>query len=238
MADAAFPPPGRAVLGGSFNPPHVGHLRLAIEAREALGDLVQGVDLVPCAVPPHKAQRGMLPFDLRAQMLEACAEGLPWLRCNRIESLRQGPSYTWDTLLAYRQAEPETALYFILGSTDFALLSTWHKGLELPALCNFVVIPRNGHSAADFLSTARGLWPQARQLPPLLPACPCVALPGGGVAHFLSVPWLAVSASRVRRLWLAGRNVDFLVPEAALRVLRGHANIVRHHWQEEANGLC
>ena len=75
MAEAASPPPGRAILGGSFNPPHVGHLRLAIEAREALGDLVQGVDMVPCAVPPHKAQSAMLPFDLRARMVEACAQG-------------------------------------------------------------------------------------------------------------------------------------------------------------------
>ena len=110
MTETASPPPGRAILGGSFNPPHVGHLRLAIEAREALGDLVQGVDMVPCAVPPHKAQSGMLPFELRASMVAACAESIPWLRCNRAEALRQGPSYTWDTLCAYREAEPETEL--------------------------------------------------------------------------------------------------------------------------------
>ena len=66
MTESASLPPGRAILGGSFNPPHVGHLRLAIEAREALGDLVQGVDMVPCAVPPHKVQRSMLPFNLRS----------------------------------------------------------------------------------------------------------------------------------------------------------------------------
>ena len=91
MSETASPPPARALLGGSFNPLHVGHLRLAIEAREALGDLVQGVDMIPCAVPPHKAQSGMLPFELRARMVEACAATLPWLRCNRVEALRQGP---------------------------------------------------------------------------------------------------------------------------------------------------
>ena len=52
--------PGRAILGGSFNPPHVGHLRLAVEAREALSHLVQGVDLVPCAQPPHKNNKNNL----------------------------------------------------------------------------------------------------------------------------------------------------------------------------------
>lgn len=235
MTEAASPPPGRAILGGSFNPPHVGHLRLAIEAREALGELVQGVDMVPCAVPPHKAQSGMLPFELRACMVEACAESIPWLRCNRVEALRQGPSYTWDTLCAYRGAEPQTELYFILGSPDFALLSTWHRGLELPRLCHFVVVPRKGHTAVDFMAAATALWPAARQRQPLLPGCVCMALPGGGLAHFLDVPWLAVSASRVRQLWLAGRNVDFLVPDAALQILRSNAQAVRQHWSEEGS---
>ena len=237
MTGTASPPPGRAILGGSFNPPHVGHLRLAIEAREALGDLVQGVDMVPCAVPPHKAQNGMLPFELRARMVEACAEPIPWLRCNRAEALRQGPSYTWDTLCAYREAEPQTELYFILGSPDFALLSTWHRGLELPRLCHFVVVPRKGHSAGDFIAAAKALWPTAQQLPPVLPGCECMALPGGGLAHFLDVPWLAVSASRVRQLWLAGRNVDFLVPDAALQILLNNAQAVRQHWGED-NSAC
>ena len=235
MTEAASPPPGRAILGGSFNPPHVGHLRLAIEAREALGHLVQGVDMVPCAVPPHKAQSGMLPFELRARMVEASAESIPWLRCNRAEALRQGPSYTWDTLCAYREAEPQTELYFILGSPDFALLSTWHRGLELPRLCHFVVVPRKGHTAEDFSAAASALWPTARQQQPLLPGGACMALPGGGLAHFLDVPWLAVSASRVRQLWLAGRNVDFLVPDAALHILQNNAQAVRQHWSEEGS---
>ncbi|MTJ93561.1 MAG: nicotinate (nicotinamide) nucleotide adenylyltransferase [Desulfovibrio sp.] len=235
MTETASPPPGRAILGGSFNPPHVGHLRLAIEACEALGDLVQGVDMVPCAVPPHKSQSGMLSFELRARMVEACAESIPWLRCNRVEGLRQGPSYTWDTLCAYREAEPQAELYFILGSPDFALLSTWHRGLELPRLCHFVVVPRKGHTAGDFMAAATALWPAARQRPSLLPGCACMALPGGGMAHFLDVPWLAVSASRVRQLWLAGRNVDFLVPDAALQILRNNAQAVRQHWSEEGS---
>ncbi len=235
MTESASPPPGIAILGGSFNPPHIGHLRLAIEARDALGDLVQGVDMVPCAVPPHKAQSGMLPFDLRARMVEACTHGLPWLRCNRAEASRQGPSYTWDTLRAYHEAQPDTRLYFILGSPDFALLSTWYKGLELPAVCDFVVVPRKGHTSADFVSAAKMLWADAVEHPPVLPGSPCMALPGGGLAHFLSVPWLAVSASRVRELWLAGKNVDFLVPDAALEILRNNAQTVRHHWLEDGS---
>lgn len=209
------PAPGLLILGGSFNPPHVGHLRLAVEAREALGDLIRGVDLVPSAHPPHKKNQRLLPFELRAAMLEAAAKPLPWLRCNRLESLRDGPSYTWDTLRAYRDAEPRTDFYFLLGSPDFALLPTWHRGLELPALCNFVVVPRGEQTAEEFTDIARALWPEAEMRPPLLPDSACMALPGGGLAHFLPLPWLAVSASRIRELWLTGRSVDYLVPEPA-----------------------
>ena len=229
---AAGPRTGRAILGGSFNPPHVGHLRLAIEAAEALTPLVSGVDLVPCAVPPHKTMTGMLPFDLRARMVEASITDLPFLRCNRLEGQRQGPSYTWDTLLAYREAEPQTELYFILGSPDFALLPTWHRGLELPGLCNFVVVPRDGQTARDVIATAQRLWPEAREIPPLVGDGPCMALPGGGLAHFLPLPWLDVSASRLRSLWLAGRRVDFLLPRAAFEILKQSEKTVQAHWRQ------
>ena len=229
---AAGPRTGRAILGGSFNPPHVGHLRLAIEAAEALTPLVSGVDLVPCAVPPHKTMTGMLPFDLRARMVEASITDLPFLRCNRLEGQRQGPSYTWDTLLAYREAEPQTELYFILGSPDFALLPTWHRGLELPGLCNFVVVPRDGQTAMDVIATAQRLWPEARERAPLVGDGPCMALPGGGLAHFLPLPWLDVSASRLRSLWLAGRRVDFLLPRAAFEILKQSEKTVQAHWRQ------
>ena len=73
----------------------------------------------------------------------------------------------------------------------------------------------------------------AQQRQPVLPGGGCMALPGGGVAHFLDVPWLAVSASRVRQLWLAGRSVDFLVPDAALQILHDNAHTVRQHWDED-----
>ncbi|MDO5483370.1 MAG: nicotinate-nicotinamide nucleotide adenylyltransferase, partial [Desulfovibrionaceae bacterium] len=98
---ALSPGRGRLLFGGSFNPPHVGHLRLAIEAREALGQLVDGVDLLPCAHPAHKQGRGLLPFALRAAMLEAAVAPLPDIRCNRLEAARAGTSYTWDTLGLY-----------------------------------------------------------------------------------------------------------------------------------------
>ena len=135
-------PPGRALLGGSFNPPHIGHLRLAIEVREALGTLVDSLVLVPCGNPPHKRADSLLPFALRAEMTRAAVRGLPGISVSEEEGERQGYSYTWDTLSRYREKLPGRELYFVIGTPDFALLHTWHRGLELPRLCQFIVVAR------------------------------------------------------------------------------------------------
>lgn len=220
------PRPGRAILGGSFNPPHIGHLRLAVEVSEALGERVHNVDLVPCAHPPHKAAEALLPFDLRAAMLDAAVSDLPRLRCNRLEAGRQGPSYTWDTMLAYRAAEPGIKLYFILGSADFALLPTWFRGLDLAQLCDFIVVPRGDNLAEDFASATSALWPGATEAPSIEIGCKRMLLPGGGSAHFLPLPWLPVSASDIRMRLRDGRSADYLVPPVALQLLREY---IRRH---------
>ena len=180
---------GRALFGGSFNPPHVGHLRLAIEVAETLRPLADSVELMPCAAPPHKVVSGLLPFDLRAAMVEACLDGRPGLSCNRMEAGRPGLSYTWDTLQACREETPERPLFFILGNPDYALLPHWHRGLELPELCQ---------------------------------------------VHFVPLPWISVSASRIRHRWLHGLNVDFLVPKPVLELLDAHRETVLAHWLPEA----
>ena len=187
----APPRAGRAILGGSFNPPHVGHLRLAIEAAEALSSLTDGVDLIPCAVPPHKAMTGMLPFDLRARMLEASIADLPFLRCNRLEGQRQGPSYTWDTLLAYREAAPDTELYFILGSPDFALLPTWHRGLELPACVISLLCRATVRTAATWPPRPLACGPRLNRVNRLWAKAPAWLCPAGAWRIFCPCPgWM------------------------------------------------
>ena len=161
---------GRALFGGSFNPPHVGHLRLAIEMAETLRPLADSVELMPCATPPHKVVSGLLPFDLRAAMVEACLDGLPGLSCNRMEAERPGLSYTWDTLQACREETPERPLFFILGNPDYALLPHWHRGLELPELCQLVVVPRGEGSEKNFLAATESMRACPAREPPHAPA--------------------------------------------------------------------
>lgn len=230
-----YTPQGIALLGGSFNPPHIGHIRLALEVAQNLPQVVGQVHMIPCATPPHKEGKGLLPFALRAAMLEATLRPFPTIQVNRIEASREGLSYTWDTLLAYHAQQPQVPLYFVLGAGDFAQLDTWHKGLRLPELTNFIVVPRADNAREVFLQTVQRFWQQAYSVPPLLPQGISAALPQGGAFHFVPLPRLDISASLIRQHWLAGKNIDFLVPDVVVPLLRQHKHSVMQHWATHKN---
>ncbi len=223
------------ILGGSFNPVHAGHLRLAIEVAEALRP--DRIDLVPCAVPPHKEGHDLLPFGLRLSLLHAAVRPFAGLAVNPLEGGRSGPSYTWDTLHAYRAAEPDAAPFFILGGEDFEMLPHWHRGLELPRIADFVIVPRAGSGPEAFRAALSARWPDAVPLPPypsdtqgterhLLGDGPY----GDTTLTFLPLPRLDISASLLRGKWLRGADIRLLVPDDVDTLLRAHADEVRRCW--------
>lgn len=221
------------ILGGSFNPVHIGHLRLALEAGEALR--LERTDLLPCAVPPHKSVRGLLPFDLRVRLLRAAVRGLPGLRVNPLEGRRSGPSYTWNSLLHYARGQRGAKLFFILGCGDFAALPSWHRGPELLSLADFVVVPRAGEEKKRFLDAVRHILPAATPCvspPPALAAAGATAfdLPTGARLFYLPVTRLDLSASLVRRRFVSGLDLRLLVPAAALRLLEKEREAVTDCW--------
>lgn len=229
---------GRILYGGTFDPPHRRHLEVAASALRLLGDRVDGVDFIPSAQPPHKPGRGVLPFALRCALVEAALRdaGDNRLACNRMEGERSGPSYTWDTLAAFRAARPGVTPWFLLGGEDYALLPTWRRGLELPALCGLLVAPR-GHvaDAASFGAVTRRNWPGARELAPLragAAVAPRMELPGGGRAVLLPLAPEAVSSSEIRAAWLAGRAPEGLAP-GVFQLLDQHREAVAAAWREE-----
>ena len=248
--DAGAAPPGRILYGGTFNPPHQRHVDVALAALRLLAGRVDGVDLVPSARPPHKPGGGILPVELRCALVEAAIReaagggnapgGRPPLRCNRMEGERSGPSYTWDTLTAFRAAAPGVEPYFLMGGQDYALLPTWRRGLELPALCRLVVAPRGNVADADaFRAVTRAHWPGAREAPPLPAAGPDAAdpvprmlLPGGGETLLLPLPPQAVSASEIRAAWLSGHPPAALLPREVLHLLEQHREVVTASWRE------
>jgi len=128
------------ILGGTFDPPHVGHIRMATAALEGLA--LDRVLLSTAPVPPHKVGVHTLDYARRLAMVERAVEGVRGLAVTRVEESR-APSYTVDLLRACRE-RTRADLYFIVGADSLAELPTWHMPDEIVRLCTLVVFPRNG----------------------------------------------------------------------------------------------
>ncbi len=239
----------KALLGGTFNPVHVGHIRLAIEVLEYanLPHPVESVDIIPCATPVFKSPEALLPFGLRLAMLTAACQGIDGLNVSAIEGERIGTSYTYDTLLSYANLFPAKPLLFTLGMENLCDLAYWHHGLHLPYLADLGVVPRAGGEVALFVQTIQKHWPKAKIHDQSTP-CPWAEIPADiafgtsrlGVEHasknqpgrifYLPLPRMDISATFVRERWLAGRHVEMLIPQAARKILEQERELTHKLW--------
>jgi len=203
------------VLGGTFNPIHLGHLRAAEEVAEAL-DLAR-VLLVPAARPPHKPGDDADPIAPAAQRLawvEAACEGNPRLSACDLEIARGGASYTVDTLRALGEREAPARLVFLIGADAFAEVGTWREPKQLFALADFAVMTRPGTPGA-----LRDWIPEALRadfaLDPDGDAARHRAT--GSVLRRVAISALEIASSDVRARVRAGRSIRYLVPEPVRR---------------------
>lgn len=210
------------ILGGSFNPVHNGHLRMAIEVREALG--LSRVDLLPAKVPPHKGESGLLPFGLRLSLLRLAVEGLEGLGVCALEGDMPAPSYSYATMVRLRQANPSAAFVFVLGSTDFLTLPHWHRGLELPLVTDMAVVDRLGlgqDAVDDFLDT-HWAWSVdedgARRIE------------HGRRIVLVPMARLDISASMVREKFRAGLETGGLVPDRVRERMLAQRRVFTDCW--------
>lgn len=196
-----------AIFGGTFDPVHLGHLRVAWEAAESLGCVVR---LLPARTPPHRAAP-VASAEERTAILAAALAGQQRLVLDTRELARATPSWTVDTLRELRrEAGPAESIVVILGADAFAALPSWHEWEALLELAHFGVLSRPGSEMAvpaEVLARFPG----------------CVARDAAelhGSAHgrvlFIEVTALDISATRVRRLLAAGREPRYLLPEALL----------------------
>ncbi|MEX2238114.1 MAG: nicotinate-nucleotide adenylyltransferase [Dehalococcoidia bacterium] len=135
------------VLGGTFDPIHVGHLVLAQEARWQLS--LDRVLLVPAGEPWRKAGRAITPFPMRVEMVRLAAEGGDYLEVSTLEGDRPGPSYTVDTLESLLASHPGARLVLILGEDALADLPNWKDAERIAELAEIAVAQRPGNDASD-----------------------------------------------------------------------------------------
>lgn len=178
------------LFGGTFDPPHVGHLVVAQDALTRLP--LDRVVFVPAATPPHKRDRVVTPAELRLAMVRAATASDDRFAVDDLEIRRGGASYTVDTLRAYRADRPEAELFLIMGADQYAEFDTWRESAEIRRLARLVVLARDGetHGAA------------------------------AGAAAAVGVTRIDVSATEIRRRVARGEPIRYLVAPAVEAMIR------------------
>ncbi len=195
----------RLFLGGTFNPIHIGHLRMALAACEQCS--AHGVTFVPLRQPPHKTAP-VISDAHRLAMLKLAVGELNTLSVGQFEIAtleleRTGPSYTVDTLAALRAQYPSDRLAWVIGQDSWANLHTWHQWQRLLEFANLVVVNRPG--AAD--GFAPGVSAVVGQ-----PVAAC-ALGASGAVAFVSMPPVSVASTDIRTAVQKGQTPAYLVCE-------------------------
>lgn len=191
------------VLGGTFDPPHLAHLAIAEEAREALG--LERVAFVPAGQPWQKADRLVTPGPLRLAMVERAVAGNPAFSVDRSDLDRAGPTYTVDTLADVASREPAgTELWFIVSAEALAGLHTWREPDRVVALAHLCVVPRGGIAADAAAFLAR------------VPAAT-------GRLVVLDRPRLDISSTEIRERVRVGRSIRYLVPDGVVDLIAQYA---------------
>jgi nicotinate-nucleotide adenylyltransferase len=195
------------VMGGTFDPVHLGHLRVAEEAVEELR--LDTLLFVPAAVPPHKTGTAILPFEHRWEMLRLATEQHPRFTVSDIEQRLPGKSFTVVTLRKLSETYDGAAqLFFIAGLDAFLEMDTWWHYRDLFRLARLVVLRRPGYHETEMLGFLRE---RVSSLYSYDDTDSCYRHPRLFPVHFLNNTWLDISSTRIRQLAKAGKSLRYLV---------------------------
>jgi nicotinate-nucleotide adenylyltransferase len=189
------------ILGGTFDPIHIGHLVVAEEARTKLG--LSEVLFVPAGQPWLKQARDITPAAHRVEMVRRAIADNPYFKLSTLEVDHPGPSYTVDTLtLLQDQLSSESSLFFILGRDTLAELPLWNEPRKVIQLCRLVVPPRLGSRDLRHLEEAiPGLLDKVIQL---------------------DMPVIGISSSEIRHRIAQGLPIRYLVPSVVEKYIAEH----------------
>jgi nicotinate-nucleotide adenylyltransferase len=189
------------ILGGTFNPPHLGHLICAQEAYLQLG--LDQVMLIPARTPPHKPVEDEPGAQHRLELCRSAIGDDGRFAVSDIETLREGPSYTVDTLEELSSRDPNHELFLILGGDIAAGLPRWHQPQRVLSLATVAVAKRRG--------TPRSAVDDALE-----------SIPGGERAQFFRMPRIAISSTMIRRRARLDQPIRYLVPDRVSDYISEH----------------
>jgi nicotinate-nucleotide adenylyltransferase len=208
-----------ALFGGTFDPFHNGHLRMAIEVREGLP--LPRLHLVPSAQPPHKPLQPVAPAHHRYAMAEASVSGVDGLSVLDCELRRAGPSYSLLTVREILAENPGGEVLFLVGTDAFREIATWHRYAELLSACDFLLLPRPG-------TPPESAFPAGIRIEMEGDGCYSLPgrtyrLPGGRRLLCPDLPVLDISSRSIREKVRRGRSIRGLVPPEVERHIAAHA---------------
>lgn len=180
------------LFGGTFDPPHLGHLIAAEEVRDALQ--LDEVLWIPAGRPPHRPEGPVAPADVRVRLADAAIHGHDGFRVWDGETRRQGPSWTVDTLRALAEGASEpTEWTLIIGADQYRAFGEWREPEVVARLARLAVVSREG----------AGITPGEPRFP----------------FHAVAIPRIDISSSEIRRRRKEGRSIRYLVPEPVRRIV-------------------
>ena len=189
----------RGIFGGTFDPPHLGHLILAAEARWQLG--LDEVLFVLTADPPHKQHRKILDAEIRLEMVAAAIEGQPGFGISRVEIDRPGPHFVLDSIELLRQKYPDDELVYLIGGDSLHSLPTWHRPPDFLAAIDALGVMRRPGDEID--------------LADLLDELPILR----EKLEFIDAPLLEIASREIRERVAAGGHYRYYLPPAVFELI-------------------
>ena len=181
------------ILGGTFNPIHEGHLRLAVAYQKEMQ--FDKLLLIPAKIPPHKQVHHLAADECRMDMCRLAAEQYPFLEVSDIELRRDGKSYTYDTLTELAAIYPDSTFYLIMGSDMFLTFLSWYRAEEMLSMATLLTASREEQDTAALTAAKQKIAAK------------------GGRAMILNLPVLAVSSTEIRQYIREHRDTAGLLTE-------------------------
>ncbi|MGI6570464.1 MAG: nicotinate-nucleotide adenylyltransferase [Caldicoprobacterales bacterium] len=191
------------IMGGTFDPVHIGHLFIAEAVRDAFS--LERVIFVPTGDPPHKKTSRLTPGLLRVEMLEHAICGNPFFQVSSMEVERKGTTYTIDTLKELTAQWPAARLYYIIGGDTLLDLKNWRSFEEVARLCSFLAYQRPGFEGETLEKEAERLSEDF-----------------GAEIHIFEGPHLDISSRSIRRRLAQNRTIRYLVPDRVVKYIKEH----------------